>query len=480
MNLDKLADIAVTEAKRLGASYADFRFEEIRSENVEVSDGQPGLIDRNLSAGLAVRVLADGAWGFAATNDLSEESSRKVATEAVQIARTSAKVNTAKVKLAPVKSSKGNHKTPFEVDPFSVSLTEKIDLLKSYDALMRRLPDINSSSCFMNFRRTIKRFVSSNGSDIAQELLHSGAGASCGVVKSRHERAERSFPTSSGQYMSKGYELLRELGFEDGLPRIAEQAVALVAANETTPGTLDIVLSGDQVSLQIHESIGHALELDRVFGSERNFSGTSFATPENLKTLKYGSSIINVVSDPSYAGGLATWGYDDEGVIARPVDLIREGLLVGYLSNRESSGRLGIDSSGAAIAEGWQNPPIVRMANLILQPGASTFDDLIAGIDDGIYMETPDSWSIDDKRESFKLGSEVGWEIKSGKLGAMVKAPRYSGSTVSFWNSCDAIGDKSLWRLWGTPNCGKGQPGQNARTAQGASPCRFRQVKVGS
>ncbi|MCK4657423.1 MAG: TldD/PmbA family protein, partial [candidate division Zixibacteria bacterium] len=355
-----------------------------------------------------------------------------------------------------------------------------IDLLKSFDALMSKQADINSTNCFMDFRRISKFFVSSEGSEIKQELLHTGAGASCGMVKSRRERSERSFPSSSGQYMSKGYELIGEIGFEDGLPIIAEQAVALMSAKEAPSGTFDIVLSGDQMSLQVHESIGHPLELDRVFGSERNFSGVSFATPDNLNTLQYGSSIINVVSDTSYPGGLATWGYDDEGVKARSVDLISNGTLVGYLSNRESAARIGRESSGAAYAAGWSNPPIVRIASVILKPGDASFDDLIGGIDDGIYMETVESWSIDDNRESFQLGCEIGWEIKGGKLGEMVKAPTYSSSTVKFWNSCDAIGDKSLWNIWGTPNCGKGQPPQNARTAQGTSPSRFRQVKVGS
>jgi TldD protein len=480
MQIERLAQIAVAEAEKQGASYADFRFEEIRTENVELSDGKPGLLDRNLSAGFGVRVLADFAWGFAASYELSEESVRRIARQAVEIAKTSAKINDRRVELARISPATDIYRTPYRIDPFSVSLAEKIELLKSYDALMHSRSDVNSTNCFMNFRRISKHFASSDGSEIEQELLHSGAGASCGVVKSRHERTERSFPSSSGQYMSKGYELIEEIGFEEGLPRIAEQAVALMSAKDTPSGTYDIVLSGDQVSLQIHESIGHALELDRVFGSERNFSGISFATPDNLGSLQYGSPTINVVANASFPAGLATWGYDDEGVGARPVELIRNGVLVGYLSNRESAVRIGRESSGSADADGWSNPPIVRITNVSLQPGETSFDDLIGGVDDGIYMETVEHWSIDDNRESFQLGCEIGWEIKGGKLGEMVKAPSYSSSTVKFWNSCDAVGDKSLWNIWGTPNCGKGQPAQNARTAQGASPCRFRQIAVGS
>jgi len=478
MQIDKLAQLAVAEATRLGASYADFRFEEIQNENVEVSDGRPGLLDRNKSAGFAIRVLANFAWGFSASFDLTEDSVRRMAKQAVEIAKTSAKINDRKVELAPVDAVKDTYKTPFKIDPFTISLAEKIEKLKEYDALMRKLPEINSSNCFMNFRRISKFFASSEGSEIEQVLLHSGAGASCGIAKSRHERSERSFPSSSGQYMTKGYELIDEIGFEEGLPRIAEQAVVLMSAKETPSGVYDIVLSADQVSLQIHESIGHPLELDRVFGSERNFSGTSFATSDNLGELQYGSSIINVVADTTSPGGLATWGYDDEGVKARPADLIKDGVLVGHLSNRESAARIGRTSTGAGMADGWQNPPIVRITNVILQPGTSSFDDLIGGIDDGVYMETVEGWSIDDNRESFQLGCEVGWKIKNGKLGEMVKVPNYSSSTVNFWNACDAIGDSSLWTLWGTPNCGKGQPSQNGRTAQGAAPCRFRQIKV--
>jgi TldD protein len=479
MQFEKLAHLAIDIATKQGASYADFRFVETRTESVDVSDSKPGLLDRNLSAGFGVRVIADGAWGFAASNELTEKSVRNAAVQAVEIAKTSAKINDRRIELAPIESAKDRYITPFRIDPFKISLAEKIDKLKNYDAIMRAQEGITSSNCFMDFRRINKLFVSSEGSEIEQELLHTGAGASCGFVKSRHERSERSFPSSSGQYMAKGYELIDEIGFEENLPRIAEQAVAMMTAKECPSGVYDIVLSSDQASLQIHESVGHALELDRVFGSERNFSGTSFATTDKLDVLQYASPIVSFVSDTTHPGGLATWGYDDEGVKSHKVDLVRDGLLVGYLSNRASAARIGRSSSGACMADGWRNPPIVRITNVILEPGDSAFDELIGGIDDGIYMETVESWSIDDERDSFQLGCEIGWEIKGGKLGDMVKRPTYSSNTVKFWNSCDAIGDKSLWKLWGTPNCGKGQPAQNARTAQGASPCRFRQIKVG-
>ena len=238
-------------------------------------------------------------------------------------------------------------------------------------------------------------------------------------------------------------------------------------------------MSGDQVSLQIHESIGHALELDRVFGAERNFSGTSFATIDKLGSLKYASDIVTVMCDSTIPHGLATYGYDDEGTPTRPVPLIEKGILVNYLSSRETAARIGKESTAACRANSWLNVPIVRIANVNLMPGDKSFEDILAGIDEGIYMDTVNSWSIDDERRYFQFGCEIGWLIKGGKLAAPIKNPTYSGCTTKFWNSCAAIADRGSYRIWGTPNCGKGQPGQNARTAQGASPARFDSVEVG-
>ncbi|MDH4223117.1 MAG: TldD/PmbA family protein, partial [candidate division Zixibacteria bacterium] len=254
----------------------------------------------------------------------------------------------------------------------------------------------------------------------------------------------------------------------------------LLSAKECPSGLKTIVLDGAQLSLQIHESIGHPLELDRILGAEKNFSGTSFATLDKLNKLKYGSEIVNVVTDSSFPGGLGTFGYDDEGVKAQRKDLIKNGILVGYLTSRETAPLIKTTSNGSMKADGWGNIPIIRMTNTLLLPGNHSFEDLISGVDDGIYMETVSSWSIDDNRENFQMGCEIGWEIKNGKLGEMIKNPTYSGNTVEFWNSCDAIASEKYFKLWGTPNCGKGQPGQNAGTCQGCSPARFRNVKAGS
>jgi TldD protein len=248
---------------------------------------------------------------------------------------------------------------------------------------------------------------------------------------------------------------------------------------------MNLVLDSSQLGLQIHESIGHPIELDRVLGYEANFAGTSFLTLEKLRTLRYGSDLVNVVADATeqHGPGLGTFAYDDEGVQAQCTPIISKGLFTGYISSRETAHTIGeTRSNGTMRAEGWNRIPLVRMTNISILPGEKplTFDQLIADTDDGIFMQTNRSWSIDDKRYNFQFGCEIGWEIKGGKLGRMFKNPSYSGITTEFWNSMDAICSRDQWTLWGTPNCGKGQPMQTMGTGHGASPARFRNVKIGT
>jgi TldD protein len=275
----------------------------------------------------------------------------------------------------------------------------------------------------------------------------------------------RSYPCShGGQWESNGYEMIEALDFAGHAGQCAEEAVALLSAAQCPEGEKDIIIEGSQLSLQIHESVGHPLELDRVFGSEANFAGTSFATTDNLGKLQYGSDRVTIVSDPTCPMGLGSFGYDDEGVRARKADLIRDGLLVDYLSSRETARIIGKASTGAMRADGWGNMPIVRMTCINLEPGTKPLGQIIAETDDGLYLATNKSFSIDDRRSNFQFGTEIAWEIKNGKLGRMVKNATYTGITPQFWK---------------TANCGKGEPGQTARTAQGCSPSRFRGVKVG-
>jgi TldD protein len=249
-----------------------------------------------------------------------------------------------------------------------------------------------------------------------------------------------------------------------------------------------LILGPTQLALQVHESCGHPTELDRVFGSEAAYAGTSFLTPDKLGTFRYGSPVVNLTADATLPGGLGTFRWDDEGVPAQRVPLVRDGLFVGYLTSRETAVRLaqirgwdvhGARSGGAMRASGWNRIPLIRMTNISIEPGEWTFDDLIADTADGIYMETNRSWSIDDKRLNFQFGTEIGYEIKRGKRGRLLKNCTYTSLTPQFWGSCDAICNQDHWQVWGTPNCGKGQPSQIAHTGHGAAPARFRNVRVG-
>ena len=295
MNPDRFSEIALELAESQGASYADFRYEEITEQGINISNGTPELFNRSYSRGFAIRVLADGAWGFAAQSLVSEETVRETVALAVEIARASAMINKSSIELGKIETVNDSYVTPIEKDPFAISLTEKIEFLTAIERMMKIDKRINSTSAFMTFVKTSKYFASLAGSRIRQDIYQAGCGASCGVTRSHRDRTERSFPTSGGQWITGGYEILDQFDFAVELPKIASEAVALLSARECPQAEMDLVLSGDLASLQIHESVGHPLELDRVFGYERNFSGVSFATPDKLDKLKYASNIVTFV-----------------------------------------------------------------------------------------------------------------------------------------------------------------------------------------
>jgi TldD protein len=297
---------------------------------------------------------------------------------------------------------------------------------------------------------------------------------------------KRSYPNSfGGQWQNKGYELIGELKLLENARRVGEEAVALHQADQCPEGKFTVILDSSQLGLQIHESIGHPIELDRVLGMEANFAGMSFLTLDKLRNLRYGSALVNVVADATeqHGPGLGTFAYDDEGVPAQCTPIVQNGLFTGYLTSRETAAMVGLERSGGCMrSESWNRIPIIRMTNISILPGETplTLAQLIADTDHGIFMQTNRSWSIDDKRYNFQFGTEIGWEIKGGKLGRMLKNPSYSGITTEFWNAMDAIGSRDEWILWGTPNCGKGQPQQVMGTGHGAAPARFRNIAVGS
>jgi TldD protein len=483
--MKQIADWALNTATQRGASHAEIRIVDDRQRALATKNGKVGHASSSESLGIGVRVLVDEAWGFASTDDLRRESVEQTAAKAVDIARASASVKEHPIRLAPEPPLKLEWTTPCQIDPFTTSVEENLDLLTKIDSELLSVSGVTLAESNLHFRRYEQWFYSSEGADIHQTRFNTGAGF-VALSFQGTEIQKRSYPNSfGGQYQSKGYELVHELKLLENARRIGEQAVALHKAPQCPQGVMTLLLDSSQLGLQIHESIGHPIELDRVLGMEANFAGTSFLTLDKLRKLRYGSDIVNVVADATanHGPGLGTFACDDEGVAAQCTPIITNGLFTGYISSRETAEAIGENrSNGCMRAEGWNRIPLIRMTNISILPGEKplTFDQLLSSTDDGIYMETNRSWSIDDKRYNFQFGTEIGWEIKGGKLGRMFKNPSYSGITTEFWNSMDTICSRDQWTLWGTPNCGKGQPMQTMGTGHGASPARFRNVKIGT
>jgi TldD protein len=483
--MKQIANWALNLATMGAASYADVRIVSQRSRALTTKNGKVSSASDAESVGVSVRVLAYGAWGFAASENLDRSSVEATAVRAVEIARASAQVKQHDVRLAAEKPVAAEWTTPHTIDPFSISVEQNIALLLKVDTELRAVAGVTLAETNLNFNREEQWFLSSEGSDIHQTKYSAGAGYTA-YAFAGNEIQKRSYPNSfGGQWQNKGYELIEELKLVENARRIAEEAVALHHAEQCPEGTFDIILDSSQLGLQIHESIGHPIELDRVLGMEANFAGTSFLTLDKLRTLRYGSEMVNVVADArqEHGPGLGTFGFDDEGVPAQCTPIITSGLFTGYLSSRETAHTIGETRSGGTLrAESWNRLPMIRMTNISLLPGEKplSLEQLVASTDHGILMQTNRSWSIDDKRYNFQFGCEIGWEIKHGKRMRMVKNPSYSGITTEFWNSLDAICSRDEWTLWGTPNCGKGQPQQVMGTGHGAAPSRFRNIKVGS
>ena len=477
-----LALQALDAVARAGVSYADVRAIETRDREVSTKNGKAGHVSSSESQGMGIRVLAFGCWGFAATDDLTKAGIEAAAGLAIEIARAGTAAKKSDVTLAPEAEYEATWVSPCFIDPFSISVDRNLGVLLAVDAELRRHPAVSLAEASMHFARQRQVFASTVGSLIDQTRTTSGAGFSALSYKDG-EIQKRSYPNSfGGQYQLKGYELVEELDLLRHAPRIAEEAVALHSAAQCPEGEFDLILDSSQIGLQIHESIGHPIELDRVLGSEANYAGMSFLTLDQLDRLRYGSEIVNVVCDAriEHGPGLGTFAFDDEGVPAQQTDIIRAGQFTGYMTSRETAAAVGATrSNGCMRADGWARLPLIRMTNVSLKPGAQSLEGVFDS-PHAIYMETNRSWSIDDKRYNFQFGCEIGWEIRNGKRVRMLKNPSYSGISTEFWNSCAAISGPEHWTLWGVPNCGKGQPEQVMGTGHGASPARFRKIKVGS
>jgi TldD protein len=470
---------AVEAARTFGADYADARVVRDDSESLTVRNQQMEGIDRSVSEGLGIRVLVGGYWGFAATARSKEAEVARTARQAVAVARAASRLAREPVSLSPVEPVAGRYHSPMREDPFNVSLEEKVALVMEATRRMQAVKGLAFAEGSIDLFRRHTWFASSEGSAIEQTIVHSGAGIEATAI-AEGEMQRRSFPNSfRGHIAAAGWEHVRALGLVEEAERTATQAVQLLSAKECPSEVTVLVLDSGQVELQIHESIGHAVELDRVLGMEEAYAGSSFLTPDDRGKLRYASDLVSVTADATLTGGLGTFGWDDEGVPAQRVPIIVDGTFENFISSRETAGAIGLTSTGAMRADGWQNLPLIRMTNISIEPREGTLADLIGDTKDGIYMATNQSWSIDDKRVNFQFGCEIAWRIKDGRLTQMYRNPNYTGTTTEFWRSCDAVGGREDWTLWGTPNCGKGQPGQVARVGHGASPARFRGVQVG-
>jgi TldD protein len=470
------AAAAVEGALAAGATYADARTVVTRHQRLDAADGHISRITEDEKAGVGVRALIGSSWGFFAVNDF--EQARAAGERAAAIARASARVPGQELRLADVPVVEASYLTPVDVDPFSVAVSEKADLLVDLTAEMMAGEGISRTSGKLEFWDTNKWFVSSQGHRISQHIVESGGGMDALAI-GEAESQVRSYPQSFGQYETGGYEVIRKWDLPGHASRVAEEAAALLSADRCPSAVTDVILEGSQLALQIHESVGHAIELDRILGWEAAFAGTSFLDLAQLGTLRYGSHLMNIHADATIPGALATFGFDDEGTPAQRVPIVSEGIWVGVLSGRDTASIAGLPPGGMARADGYARIPMVRMTNVGLEPGPHSLDEIIADTREGILMETNRSWSIDDRRLNFQFGCEIGWEIKDCRIGRMLKNPTYTGITPQFWGSLDRLAGADEWIHWGTPNCGKGQPVQVGHTGHSAAPARFHDVRVG-
>lgn len=476
--MEQIARFAIQEAEKLGVEYIDVRMSTFTKQEIEVRNGELERLLHHEDQGVGIRVLVNGGWGFASTPSSCEQEVRKSISQAIELAKASGSIRQEELRLSDIEKAVAEYRTTMIRDPFEVPLDEKINLLEQANAILRAQPEIVVAKSTMYMHREEKVFLSSIGSHIYQETTIVGAGIQA-IASDGKDVQVRSYPnTFQGNFMQAGYEYIESLRLVEEAERVAQEAAQLLQADVCPEGVQTLILHGSQLALQIHESCGHAVELDRALGEESGFVGESFLITDLLEHFKYGSEIVNLTADATTVGGIGTYLYDDEGILAQRTPLVQNGKFVGYLSGRDTAPRIGRESSGAMRAVGWQNVPIVRMTNVHLEPGNHTVEEIISSTESGIYMEGIKSWSIDDIRYNFQFGCEIAWEIQNGKRVRMLKNPTYTSNSPEFWSNCDAIAHDD-WQLWGIPNCGKGEPYQTIFVSHGASTARFLQIQIG-
>ena len=469
------ATAAVEAALAAGARYADVRVKSRRSERMLARNGDIADLSRAEDAGIGVRALVGSSWGFFATSDL-DGAARLAGERAAQIAKASAQVPMPETSMVPSEPVEASWSNAVEQDPAEVSDATKADLLVGATSAMREHgADVATGQLFA--WDTSTWFVSSEGHRIDQRIREVGAGIEA-IAVGDGVTQRRSYPNSAGgQYGTRGWELIEAMDLLGNAPRVADEARALLSAEPCPAGVTDLILDSSQLALQIHESVGHAIELDRILGWEAAYAGTSWLDLAQLGSLRYGSDLMTIAIDPTIEGAFGSFGYDDEGTGATKRLAVDHGTWVGVLAGRDSASVAGLDYAGSVRSDGWRRMPMVRMTNVGLEPGPHTLEEIIAATDDGIYMETNRSWSIDDRRLNFQFGCELAYEIKNGRRGKLLKNPTYTGIGPRFWASMDMLSSEIV--PWGLANCGKGQPGQVGHTGHPAAPARFRDVRVG-
>ena len=476
----ELTERALDTAAQLGASYADIRIVHRRDESIAIKSGKLEGVLSGESEGFGVRVLVAGAWGFASSHHLDLAEADRVAALAVRIAKASGTALRTPVTLDHRPPAHGRYETPIAEDPFKIPVERKIWHLLEADLAAGKVAGVSFTESTYGAQREDKTFAATDGSFTEQTITHVGAAVEANAIEG-DEHQRRSYPDAGGGWRAAGWEWIKELDLAGNAERHAEEAVALLTAPQCPPGVTTVVLDPSQLYNQVHESCGHPTELDRVFGTEASYAGTSFLTTDKLdEGFRYGSDLVTIVADASSPFGMGTFGWDDEGVAAQAIPLVQNGIFVGYQTSRETAPRIGRTSGGAMRADGWNRIPLIRMTNINLMPvEGMSLDDIVADTDDGLYLATNRSWSIDDRRLNFQFATEVAYEIKGGKRGRLFKNPTYTGITYEFWRACDAVGDGSSYVMLGTPNCGKGEPSQGAHVGHGVSGARFRNVQVG-
>jgi len=472
--------LALKEARSKGASYADIRISEILNENLTVKNGEPEAVSFSQTKGFGVRVIVNGGWGFAGSIDISKREIAKTVDKAVKIGRASALLKKKNAVLSKETPYRGKYATSFKKNPFKIPLGEKLDVLVQASRILREQSRLIKAS-YAHYRGFAedKLFMSTEGAEISQRITWCGGGISAVAVKNG-EMQTRSYPSPfRGDFATSGYEFFEGLKLIDHAKNVGQELAMLFEAERCPSGEMDLILCADQLALQIHESCGHPTELDRALGTEADYAGTSFLTPEKLGEFRYGSENVNIVADATVPAGLGTFGYDDEGTKAKNVYLVKKGIFSNYQSSRETATELKLnESSGGMRADSPLALPIIRMTNINLLPGDWKSEEIVEDTKDGIMITTNRSWSIDDKRINFQFGTEIGWRIKNGSKEGVIKNPTYMGVTPRFWGSCDAV-SKDDWKMWGTPNCGKGVPGQVMYVGHGCGSARFSRTRVG-